>query len=95
MKSNHKHKVNETRVRSLCKTITARIIEVIVDTLLIGTIYLLLNVSHAYELAGGISLTVEFLCAVTGYFNDRIWNKINWGREVEDLEEETDTIEHL
>ena len=87
MCNNHEHKVNETRTRSLFKTLTARIIEIIVDTFLIGSVYFLIGIPHAYEIAGGISIVIEFLCALTNYLNDRLWNKIQWGREVEDVEE--------
>jgi uncharacterized membrane protein len=31
---------------------------------------------------------IEFLCAVATYINERLWNKIQWGREVEDVYED-------
>lgn len=96
MKCNHRHKVNDTKMRSLFKTLTARIIEILIDTLLFGTIFLVLDVPHAFEIASGLALAVEFFCSLTHYVNDRFWNRIQWGREVEDIEEEnTDRVEHL
>jgi len=96
MKQNHKHKVNETHLRSILKAVTSRIIEIAVDTLLIGTIYAFLGIPNSYELASGIAISIEMLCALTSYINDRLWNKISWGREVKDIEEDnTNQVEHL
>jgi len=96
MKSNHHHKVNETRTRSILKALTSKVIEVVVDTALVGEILHLLGVSNAFEIGGSFAVAVEVLCAVTNYFNDRLWNKIQWGREVEDAEETIkDKVEHL
>lgn len=86
MSSCHRHRVNEIRKRSILKTITSRIIETIVDTLLIGSVYFFLGVPNSYELASALSIAIEVLCTLTTYLNDRLWNKIQWGREVEDIE---------
>lgn len=96
MTSNHKHKVNDTKLRSVLKTFSSRIIEVAVDTFLIGSVYTFFHVPHAYELATGMAVAIEVLCALTNYLNDRLWNQIQWGREVEDIEkEDTNKVEHL
>lgn len=84
----HKHKVSETKTRSLLKAVTARVLEVFVDTLLLGTIYSFFGIHSPYELALGLSVLIEFLCAVATYINERLWNKIQWGREVEDVYED-------
>jgi len=81
----HKHKVNETRVRSLLKTASARTLEIVVDTLIVGSIYNFFEIPHAYELAAGISVLIEVLCALVNYINERLWNKVQWGREVVDI----------
>lgn len=82
-----KHKVNETRLRSLFKAITGRLIEILVDSLLIGSLFTFLGVPYAFQLASGIAILTEILCALTTYLNERIWNRLDWGREVEHIEE--------
>lgn len=83
----HKHKVNESKTRSLLKTVSARILEIILDTIIVGSIYNFFKIPHAYELAAGISILIEILCALVNYINERLWNKVQWGREVMDIEE--------
>lgn len=100
MKHNHNHKVNETRRRSLLKALSGYIFEVTVDTFIIGIgLKLLGQFETGAAFAGGFTLAAitEVLCFVSHYINDRLWNKVQWGRQVEDVEEEFDSnrIEHL
>jgi len=92
----HHHKVEDTRKRSLLKALTGNGLEIIIDTILIGTVLNLLGMPHPYEFAGAFSVVTEIMCFITNYMNDRVWNKIQWGRKVEDIEEEdTNRVEHL
>ena len=94
--SNHKHKVEDARKRSILKALTGNGFEIIIDTLLIGSVLHLLEMPYAFGFAGIFSVVTEFLCFVTNYFNDRAWNKIQWGRVVEDIDEfDTNKVEHL
>lgn len=83
---NHKHKVNETKTRSFLKSISGRLIEITIGTLIIGTILTVLKVDSPYKLGFMMTIVEETLCFIICYFNDRIWNKINWGRNVKDVE---------
>lgn len=85
MNHHHKHEVNETRKRSLAKAISFRIIEFVVDVIIL----LILIRSGLPELviAGLGAMLVESSCGVGYYFWERLWNRINWGREVKDVEE--------
>ena len=90
-----KLKVNETRKRSLLKAISFRVIEVGVDT---GIIYLafsnldkigeLLHLSHL-EAAFGLAVVVELMCMLLHFLFERIWNKIDYGRQI--IEDKCDT----
>ena len=83
----HKHKVEDTRKRSLLKALTGNGLEVIFDTIIFGFIFVTLGMElpEAAGIGFGLSIMVEILCAITNYFNDRAWNKIQWGRKVEDV----------
>ena len=83
----HEHKVTETRLRSFCKSFLGYILEVVVDTCVIGFGLTLLGLpSEQAWLGGGVlAMATEVLCFFTHYFNERLWNKIQWGRKVEDI----------
>jgi len=81
----HKHKVSETCIRSLLKTVSARLLEILIDTILLGVIYSLLGIPRPYEIAFSLSVVIECLCALATYVNERLWNKVQWGREVRDV----------
>jgi len=70
-------KVNETKTRSIFKGITARVIEVLVDTVIIIS---LLGVDIHVSL--GIAILIEGLCFLANYINERLWNFTDWGRHV-------------
>lgn len=73
---NHKLKVNETHKRSLLKGISMRIFEI--------TIYMLLLFMLGLEIEKSlvVSVGIEGLCFAVYYMNERMWNRIGWGRRV-------------
>lgn len=86
---NHKHKVEDTRKRSLLKALTGNGLEVLFDTFIFGTVFHLLGLPIVEAVGTGLGLSVltECLCFITNYFNDRVWNRVQWGRKVEDVDE--------
>jgi len=79
----HSHEVNETKRRSLVKTISFRIIEVVADVLII---YSLLQTGlPELVIAGAGAIAVEASCGIGYYLWERLWNRISWGREVRDI----------
>jgi hypothetical protein len=73
------HKVCETRLRSMLKGATAKLIEVTADFILMDIIF------GQPEKSFAVALGLEIFCYICGYWNERIWNKINWGRKVVDI----------
>lgn len=92
-------KIEDTRLRSLLKTVTSNLEEVLVDTVIIGSILTLLGLPYAFAYGTGLSLVVETICGFIHYFNDRLWNRISWGRKAllskNQKEEDTNRVEHL
>lgn len=72
-----KHKINDTKLRSLLMVVSGRALEISVGTFLIS--YLLLD---NLPLSFGIAILNETICAITTYLNLRVWNKTSWGRKV-------------
>jgi uncharacterized membrane protein len=64
----------ETAVRSLVKTVIYRI----VITVLTAVAFVLLGRDPASAI--GESVVINIFYAVCYYINERIWNKIKWGR---------------
>jgi uncharacterized membrane protein len=64
----------ETAVRSLVKTVIYRI----VITVLTAVVFILLGADP--ENAIGESVVINIFYAVCYYINERIWNKIKWGK---------------
>jgi uncharacterized membrane protein len=64
----------ETAVRSLVKTVIYRI----VITVLTAVVFILLGADT--ENAIGESVVINIFYAVCYYINERIWNKIKWGK---------------
>lgn len=77
-------KVNETRKRSLLKSITGRIIEVTLGTLIQGIIFSILGFPRAFELGFMTTVIEEISCFCISYLTERLWNKIDWGRVVKE-----------
>jgi len=68
-------KVNETKLRSVLKGVTARIIEVVSDVIIMT----LLGVNIHTSLA--ISILISAMCFVASYVNERFWNLTDFGRK--------------
>lgn len=71
-----KHRVDETHKRSIVKGITGRAIEIAVDAIILSLFGL--NIFESV----GVAILIEGLCFVSSYFNERLWNKVNWGRRI-------------
>lgn len=69
--------VHETRTRSIVKSVTSWAAEVLIDTFLLSML-----TQGKLEIALSLSILVEIICLGTGYGWERLWNRINWGREV-------------
>ena len=65
--------IYETRVRSLLKAVSFRVIEVALDTII-------LSFFVDAHIALALSLAVEFTCFIVHYIFERLWNRINYGR---------------
>lgn len=72
-----KHRVTETKLRSILKALTGRALEVAVGTFLISFLVL-----RNLELSFKLAIFNEAICAVTTYINERVWNLSQWGRKV-------------
>jgi len=88
MSCRHEHKVNETKMRSFLKSVTGRLIEITIGTLIQGTILDKLGFESAYEWGFVMTVIEEVTCFFICYLNDRAWNRISWGRNIEDVEDE-------
>jgi len=72
-----KTKVNETKQRSLIKGLTFRIVEIVITT---GAAWYFLKIP--LEQGVGVATIGELTCFILFYTSERIWNRINWGREI-------------
>ena len=85
MKKTKRYKVHESKKRSLFKTLGVRIIELTGDTLVIGTIFttfLGMSSEIGYGLGFLITLIVDLICMVLTYLWERLWIRIDYGRNV-------------
>jgi len=71
-----KQRVDETHKRSIAKGITGRLIEIAVDTAILS----FLGINPFQSL--GVAIIIEGLCFASSYFNERLWNKVLWGRRI-------------
>ena len=86
MTGSHNHSVNETKLRSVFKSASGRIIEIIIGTLTFGSILTLLGFHAPYEMGFLLNITEEGLCTIVTYVTERIWNRISWGRIITDVD---------
>jgi len=70
----------------MVKAISGRLIEITVGTLLQGTLFSILGFPMAYELGFITTIIEEILCFFISFLNERAWNRVDWGREVEEIE---------
>lgn len=76
-----KLKVNETRKRSLLKGVTHRVVEVAIDTVaFIGLFEILQPITPPKALL--LAILIEGICFATHYLNERVWNRIDYGRGI-------------
>jgi len=68
-------KINETRRRSLLKAVSYRLLEITIDSLI-------LSFFVEVHLAIGLAITLEVICFILHYGFERVFNKINYGREI-------------
>lgn len=71
-----KHKVDETKTRSLAKTAVSKGIEILVDTIVI-TIFTSLSIPPVV-----IAITIEGFCFCNHFVIERLFNRIQWGRKI-------------
>jgi uncharacterized membrane protein len=69
--------VRESRKRSLVKSVIYRIISII------GTAILSWIITRDIGKTLSITLTIQVFLIILYYVYERIWNNIDWGREVE------------
>lgn len=70
------HKVNETRKRSVLKVSSSKVIEVIIDTFVIAS-FPFWGVPAVVT-----AITIEMICFSNHFIIERLWNKIQWGRQI-------------
>lgn len=76
MKLKIRAKIEESRLRSLLKTLTSRIFEVLADTFIFG---IFIKEPH---LSLFLAIIVEIVCAIVHYINERLWNLTDFGRKI-------------
>lgn len=76
------HKINETRKRSIVKTVSFHIVQVIVDAIILYSMVLQGLPPEIIALAGAV--VVESVCLIGYFFWERLWNRIDWEREIVD-----------
>jgi uncharacterized membrane protein len=67
--------MQETRTRSLVKTILWRIIATGV------TLFVAYGYTRSLSGAGEIALTAAIISMIAYYIHERLWNKTDWGRK--------------
>jgi|GEM_PF-7069172 uncharacterized membrane protein len=89
----HKHKVCESRLRTLIKGFSSHVIEFILDFVLFDAFLTYISKSSVSMTllnnaisSGVLAVIVEVICFSIGYFNERLWNRSQWQRKVIDIE---------
>jgi len=62
-------------MRSLLKSISFRIIEIVIDSLI-------LSIFVQPAVAIGLAIGLESICLILHFFFERVWNHIQYGREI-------------
>lgn len=81
----HKHEVNETKRRSLVKAIVGRIIEISIGGTVFGLVLTAMGYQHAFVMGFGLNVLEEVICFMVTFLTERVWNRVDWGREVKDV----------
>ena len=66
----------ESNIRSLVKSLIYRTLAII------GTSILSWIITRDIKEAISITIAVQVFLIILYYFNERVWNNINWGREI-------------
>ncbi len=66
----------ETKSRSLVKTLVHRILSIS------GTVTLIWLITKNLKDTASITIAIQIFLITLYYFHERMWNKINWGREI-------------
>lgn len=69
-------KYNIKIARSLIKSITFRVVIIIMD---LSIIYLL---THRLDITLGVTIFTNIGSTILYFLHERVWSKINWGRTV-------------
>lgn len=69
-------KVNETRKRSIAKSVVIVGMEICIDTIILTYLSFILPPI-------GLAVVVEVICLGNHYIMERIFNKLQWGRKIE------------
>jgi uncharacterized membrane protein len=69
----------ETRVRSLVKTVTYRIIS------FTGTIVVSWLITRDIKQTLSLTLAIQAFLIVLYYASERVWDRVNWGRHIKTL----------
>ena len=79
-----KYRVEESKKRSILKSLTASCSEIFFDVILFSFLLQLLGIPHLESIGMGlgISLMDEAICCLTFYFNERVWNRLQFGRRI-------------
>ena len=77
MKNSKNLFLKESRLRSLVKAFVYRF------TATIGTGILIWLLTKDIKGTISITIVVQVFLIILYYFNERVWNKINWGKEIQ------------
>lgn len=78
-------RINETKKRSIIKSITAKIFEIAVGSIILSVIGLPVVNSI------GLTVLIETSCFLTNFVNERLWNLTDWERKIKDDDEDSKT----
>jgi len=70
--------LRESSVRSLIKSLIYRVLAII------GTSILSWIITRDVKETISITIAIQSFLVILYYFNERIWNKIDWGREIKE-----------
>lgn len=79
----HAHRVNESKLRSFLKALNGRILEVLID----AVILYVLGIPFLEGI--GVAVLIEGVCFGVCYVVERIWNKISFGRKIVSVDQKT------
>jgi len=69
--------INETKIRSLLKAASFRVIEIALDSAI-------LSLFVEIPVAVGLAIGLETICFSVHYIFERVWNRISYGRNIKE-----------